>query len=441
LKSLGNLRLFSVALLFLLSPFGLNSQTVSPYALVQAMLTGKDSLWLPKRNEAFQKAMSEELLLQTLRLFSPPNQPLTADSGECLFKGNPSLYRFHLSKTNPEQYFFLSLRMMEDSVAGVWIQPAGPKVLPQHRPAWAQSLPKPEQIWIPFEKGAFAAYLFRPENENPQKPLVYLLAGSGPQDAFSTTGPNQPLKEFAERLQWQGFIVLVHPKVSVFLPEFLSKNAKAGLQEEYAAPADAVLLWLSHSSLQNAPVFLAGHSLGGVLAPWIAMSKPQVKGVIGLAAPSTPLYFLVPKQLRFLAKKSGQWENSVARRQILDIERDMNIFHRTGQMKKSPLQGVPIAYWESVRAYAVEKNKTFSPIPHVFVGGTSDYQVPISDITGWKKWIPQANFISVKNMDHLLRISPEKMGPEAYKSYSPVDTQMVDRLAHWMLEKSEGDNR
>jgi pimeloyl-ACP methyl ester carboxylesterase len=430
---LGNKGRFLVLFLLLFSLEALKSQTFTPDTLIHAMLTGKDSIWLPLRTHTLQKVMSRDVLIQTIRMFSPTAKPLMADTGLCVFKGHPTLYRFHLSKTNPDLHFSLSLKMMEDSIAGIWIQPGTPKVSIPQRPAWAQTLSEPENIWIPFEKGAFGAYLFRPKNERLQKPLVYLLAGSGPQDAFSTTGPNQPLKELAQRLQWHGFTVLVHPKVSVFLPEFLSKNPKAGLQEEYHAPAEAVLVWLSRAELQNLPVFLVGHSLGGVMAPWIAANHPQVKGVIGLTAPSTPLYHLVPLQLRFLAKKSGQWKNAVVRRQIQDMERDMTTFHRTGQLEKSPLAGVPIAYWESVRNFAVEKPKQFSQVPHLFVGGTSDYQVPITTMKDWKKWIPQSQFLTFEGMDHLLRISSLPMGPEAYNRYFPIDTLMADALADWML--------
>lgn len=430
---MANYRRFLVLFLLLFNLDALKSQTFTPDTLVHAMLTGKDSIWLPLRTHTFQKAMSQDMLIQTLRMFSPTAKPLMADAGLCLFKGHQTLYRFHLSKTNPDLHFSLSLRMMGDSIAGIWIQPGTPKVSIPQRPAWAQTLSEPENIWIPFENGAFGAYLFRPKNGGLQKPLVYLLAGSGPQDAFSTTGPNQPLKELAQRLQWHGFTVLVHPKVSVFLPEFLSKNPKAGLQEEYHAPAEAVLAWLSHTELQNLSVFLVGHSLGGVMAPWIAAKHSQVKGVIGLAAPSTPLYHLVPLQLRFLAKKNGQWKNPVVRRQIQDMERDMTTFHRTGHLGKSPIAGVPTAYWESVRTFAVEKPRKFSPVPHLFVGGTCDYQVPKATMKDWKKWIPQSQFLSIKGMDHLLRIPSLPMGPEAYNTYIPIDTMMADALADWML--------
>jgi hypothetical protein len=115
------------------------------------------------------------------------------------------------------------------------------------------------------------------------------------------------------------------------------------------------------------------------------------------------------------------------------MERDMTTFHRTGYLGKSPLAGVSIDYWESVRNFAVVKPKQFSPIPHLFVGGTSDYQVPITTMKDWKKWIPQSQFLAFEGMDHLLRISSLPMGPEAYNRYFPIDTLMADALADWML--------
>ena len=420
--------------LYLCGFFTLNSQ--SPYHLVQAMLSGQDSLWLPMRTYTFQKAVTDQTITQTLRMFSPMAQPLVSDSGICLFKGSPTLYRFFLSKTRPDLHFTLSLRMEGDSMAAAWIQPAMPRATQPEIPSWAQQLPTPQEIWIPFENGMFSAFLFQPNQVSAQTPLVYLIAGSGPQDAFGTTGPNQPLKELAQRLQQHGIMVLVHPKVSVFLPEFLTKNAEAGLQEEYVAPADAVMAWLAHTPHHSSPVFLAGHSLGGVMAPWIAANHSRIKGVIGLAAPSTPLYLLVPQQLTFLAKKSGRWKTPVVRQQIQDMERDVQTFHRTGQLEKSPLTGVPLAYWKSVREYAVDKPKSFSTVPHLFVSGSADYQVPPSTMKAWKKWIPQATYLHVRGMDHLLRISPEPSGSDAYSKYWPVDTQMVDGLAEWILEKT-----
>ncbi|MGC8778519.1 MAG: alpha/beta hydrolase family protein, partial [Candidatus Caldatribacteriaceae bacterium] len=52
-------------------------------------------------------------------------------------------------------------------------------------------------------------------------------------------------------------------------------------------------------------IFLLGHSLGGYLAPEIALRDGQLRGIILCAAPARPLHQLIPEQAEYLFSLDG----------------------------------------------------------------------------------------------------------------------------------------
>ena len=145
--------------------------------------------------------------------------------------------------------------------------------------------------------------LAMPKGDGPF-PAVVLLAGSGPQDRDETIGVNTPLRDLAWGLASAGIATLRYEKrTKEHAAEMAAQAATITVRQETTDDAIAALeLLRATPGVDPDRVFLAGHSLGGYLAPRIAaqMGDPPA-GIALLEANSSPLTTLILDQVEYLA--------------------------------------------------------------------------------------------------------------------------------------------
>ena len=123
-------------------------------------------------------------------------------------------------------------------------------------------------------------------------PAMVLVAGSGPQDRDETIGPNAPLRDLAWGLASNGIAVLRYDKrTKAHGTEMASQVDKVTVREEVTDDAIAAVdLLRATPGIDPERVFLAGHSLGGYLAPRIAAdASGRLAGIALLEANARPL--------------------------------------------------------------------------------------------------------------------------------------------------------
>jgi dienelactone hydrolase len=131
---------------------------------------------------------------------------------------------------------------------------------------------------------------------------VVLLAGSGPHDADETIGRNKPLKDLAWALASAGVAVARFEKVTHAHPDQVTANPDFTVTDEYVPHAVAAIGALrGHPAVDAGRVFVAGHSLGGTVAPRVAAAEPSVAGLVIMAGGAQPLHWSAVRQLRYLA--------------------------------------------------------------------------------------------------------------------------------------------
>ena len=139
-------------------------------------------------------------------------------------------------------------------------------------------------------------------NNVPNPPVVILLAGSGPNDKDETIGPNRPRKDIAVGLASKGIASLRYDKRSNVYGKKLNLN-KTGLYEEVIEDAlSAIKLLRANPLTKTSKIFIAGHSLGAMCAPWVAEKSKDVSAIIMLAGPARPLEDLADEQMEYLLK-------------------------------------------------------------------------------------------------------------------------------------------
>jgi hypothetical protein len=130
-------------------------------------------------------------------------------------------------------------------------------------------------------------------------PGVVLLSGSGPHDQDETIGRNKPLKDLAWGLASAGIAVVRFEKVTHAHPDLVAADPAFTVTGEYVPHAVAAVgLLRDHPAVDAARVFVAGHSLGGSVAPRVARAEPRVAGLVIIAGGTEPLHRAAVRQFR-----------------------------------------------------------------------------------------------------------------------------------------------
>ena len=143
-----------------------------------------------------------------------------------------------------------------------------------------------EHVKIPTGRGYdLAATLTRPTRSG-KVPVVITISGSGPQDRdsrISLVEGYAMFRQVADTLGRRGIAVLRYDDRGVGESGGRETAAKA-TSADLADDARSVIAWLrTRPDIDGTRIALAGHSEGGMIAPMIAASDPQVKGIALLA--------------------------------------------------------------------------------------------------------------------------------------------------------------
>jgi len=169
------------------------------------------------------------------------------------------------------------------------------------------------EIQVGEEPWLLDAYLTVPNNLS-EFPLVVLLGGSGPTDRDATIGPNKIFRDIAQGLSSQGIAVLRYDKRAFAHGEQLLQQGPS--EDGYVADeylSDAMVVLEQAAAIQGVnEIILAGHSLGGAIAPTIALRSEFVDRLILLAASARRFGQVSMDQNEYFAPVSGITDEQLA---------------------------------------------------------------------------------------------------------------------------------
>jgi dienelactone hydrolase len=327
----------------------------------------------------------------------------------------------------------------EDWITGIQLLPASAAepVLPWEPPGYADTNAFTEQdVMIGDGPLAVGGTLSLPRSGG-AVPGVVLLAGSGPNDRDETIGRNKPLKDIAWGLASAGVAVLRFDKVTFAHPEQVAGNRGFTLADEYVPTAAAAVGVLAGHAGR---VFLAGHSLGGTVAPRVAAADPSVAGLVILAGGAQPLHQAAARQFRYLASLGPSDAAAAAEPALEAIERQARAVDDPGLSEATPDSelpfGVPAAYWLDVRAYDPARTAAELSLPMLIVQGGRDYQATVADdLSRWQDALegrPDVTFRVYQADNHLFFPGSGPSAPAEYEPAQHVDAEVVAGIAAWI---------
>lgn len=226
--------------------------------------------------------------------------------------------------------------------------------------------PRFKEIPVTITTGAFRlpGLLMYPKGTGPF-PTVVLVHGSGPMDKDETLGPNKFFLDLANGLAEKGIATLRHDKRTlVYKDKFVPAGGQSDFNTEIVDDVISAIKTVATLPEVNADsLYIAGHSLGGMLLPRIAerLGK-KVKGFIGLSAPARSLQQLLPEQLTYIQKVSG---NIQATPSSPEIKKEVEAILKT----------MPASYLKDDATYRPVETAQKTDVSYLFLQGGMDYQV------------------------------------------------------------------
>ncbi|MBV8763194.1 MAG: alpha/beta fold hydrolase [Deltaproteobacteria bacterium] len=255
------------------------------------------------------------------------------------------------------------------------------------------------------------ATLTLPDGDGPF-PAVVLVHGSGPLDRDETIGGTTLFADLADALAHRGIASLRYDKRTFVYGDTLTNDLT--LDTEVIDDAIAAV-----HALQARPeigaVTVAGHSLGGMLAPEIAARAGQVAGVVALAPPARPPLEILRDQLHTLGASRDALapvEAAIAATLLPAIADDPML----------RVMGMPLAYWRDWEAHDGVAAARAWKRPLLVLQGDRDWQVTRADFTRYQRGVRGCTCVVLAGDDHTF----------TRRAASRVDPNVVEQLVHFI---------
>ena len=285
-------------------------------------------------------------------------------------------------------------------------------------------------VMLATPEGELAATLTTPKGAGPF-PGVVFLAGSGPNDRHETIGPNAPLRDLARALADRGIASYRFDKATTSA-SILAKRSVT-LRAEYDDDAlRAIDALRASAGIDPGRIFLAGHSLGGAVAPRIAREAgPKVAGAILLAAPGRPSDELVVEQVRHQATLAGQ----DAEETVAPIASKLKEIRAGGGSE--PFLGAPPSYWRETFALDTIADLKALGKPALVLQGDNDVQIHVErDFGRIRAQVGEDGgrvaYRVLPGINHLLMAYDGKSTGAEYGARGTVAPEVADAIATWI---------
>lgn len=274
-------------------------------------------------------------------------------------------------------------------------------------------------------------------------PAIVLVHGSGSiaGDQDETYGPNKTFKDLAWGIASRGIAVLRYTKRTRQYGATVMNSAESFTtrQETIDDARAAVAFLAAQPGIDPKHIYLAGHSLGGYLAPRIASGDPQIAGLIILAGSTRPLEDMVLEQIRAQVARQHAEGTPQGQKAIADAENEKRIIEdpnlKPGTRVTSVGAPIPSDYFLDLRGYDPAKDAQSLQIPMLILQGGKDIQVSMTDFDNWKAALGSRKNVMLKsypNLSHMFMPVPGAATGEEYNEPAHVELDVIEDIAAWV---------
>jgi len=263
-------------------------------------------------------------------------------------------------------------------------------------------------------------------------PLVIFVGGSGPNDMDETMDAEKPFKDLSIGLALNGIASLRYDK-RTYVYHNLPGNIT--IKEEYLDDVSAAIQAAKAvPGVDPDRIFIAGHSLGGMLSPLILKENPSLAGAILLEANARPVQDLMYEQSVHFSK--------IHYSQITDD--DLKVLYATTQKinnitvkdTSESYLNVKGSYWLSLNAYTPLKvAAAIKTQKMLIIQGGYDYQVTKTDFDMWSAALAKKKNVSFKfypTLNHALDDGKGTLSPAEYSAPANTPVYLANDISAWI---------
>jgi uncharacterized protein len=291
-----------------------------------------------------------------------------------------------------------------------------------------------QNITLKQPKGSLNGVLLSPQTTK-KFPLVLIIAGSGPTDGDgnSIAGVKaNSYKMIAEELAKKGIASFRYDKRGI-------GNSKNTMTKESDLVFDTYVQdacqWIDTLVRTNkfSQIVILGHSEGSLIG-MIAAQNRKVDKYVSLAGAGRPIDEIINEQVQ---NQSTSLPDSV----VKEISNNLSLLKK-GQIIPKLMQNFVVIslFRTSIQPFMISWLK-YNPtdeikkvkIPTMIIQGTTDIQVPLSDAQLLSKAKPEAKFLVIEGMNHVLKDAPADKTENA-KTYLDQNLPLSKRLIEGIVD-------
>jgi dienelactone hydrolase len=322
-------------------------------------------------------------------------------------------------------------------LSGIWVDPV--ELPPEYQPPdyVDQKAFREEKVTVSAGQYQLPGTVSVPTGAGPFAAIV-LVHGSGPHDQDETVGACRPFRDLAWGLASRGILVLRYEKRTRAHPLAKPADEWTFADETIDDAVAAVELLRKRPDVAAERIFVAGHSLGGVAAPYIAQRVGRLGGLILLCASARSILDLLEDQTDYLARLDGKISEEEQRQ--IERLRKITAAIRAGQLEDAaPVLGMPPRYLAELHRLDPVSALAKLDVPVLLIHGGRDYQVTQADFERWQQGLAgrqNATLRRLEALNHLLVAGAGRSTPEEYQQAGHVDRQVIELIADWVAEQS-----
>lgn len=297
-----------------------------------------------------------------------------------------------------------------------------------------------EKLTLKCGEFELPAILTLPSGDAKGLAAVVFIHGSGPHDPDETVGASKPFRDLAWGLASRGIASLRYEKrTHKYKAEIKAEEITLEWEAIDDACAAAELL-RTRPEVDPKRVFALGHSLGGIVVPFVAARDGKLAGIVQVAATARPLTDVVEDQLNYIFNLDGKVSEEEQRE--LDKAKPAIAALRAGKPgdAKEPLLGAPNSYWMDVLRHDNVAAAEKLTIPILILQGGRDYQVTMKEFDIWKARLGAKKNVTLRLFDrlnHLMIAGDGPSRPEEYQKPGFVDEAVVAAIVEWIEKQRQ----
>ena len=282
-----------------------------------------------------------------------------------------------------------------------------------------------------------------PDDVSKPVPAVVFVHGSGSSNMDEKVYKLTPFRDLAEGLAKHGIASIRYDKRSFVHGLKMIKAGTITVREETIE--DAVLaaeLLKDHPNIDPERVFIAGHSMGGMLAPRIDAEGGNFRGLILLAGSPQKLEDIMLYQTREMIPLSDKLTRFILEKQLKTLEATFaNLYTISDEEAKTKKMGggTTLYYFKEMGQHPVESYLQNLTKPILVMQGSKDFQVKADvDFVLYKQLLadhPDVAFRLYENLNHCFvpsvygRIDKAK---QEYKVEQHIGEDVISDIANWV---------